>query len=168
MRFVKPMILVGLVVGATACGTKSNSSDTQPVAADLNAAAIPAAAIIRVPVDASGNPIGEPSMRTVNADKASLASPEALSAAFEAGAEPQKIVANKSELDGDTSTQSWCGWGLGGFGYGYGSGYYGGYGAGYWGGSYSPYLWSGGYGYGYGYGGFGGIGGYNYYSYNRY
>jgi hypothetical protein len=168
MRFVKPMILVGLVVGATACGTKSNSSDTQPVAADVNAALVPAAAIIRVPVDASGNPTGEPSMRTVNADKASLSTPEALSAAFEAGAEPQKIVANKSELDGDTSTQSWCGWGRGGLGYGYGYGYYGGYGAGYWGGSYSPTLWWGGASYGYGYGGFGGIGGYNYYSYNRY
>ncbi len=165
MKLAKSLFVVALVASVSACGTKNNSE--QPVAADVKAAAIPAGTIVRVPVDASGNPIGEPTMRTIAADKSIVSDAAALQAAFDKGQEPEKIVKSKDELNGDSSTQSWCGWGLGGLGYGYGYGYYGGYGLGYWSGAYSPILWWGGASYGYGYGGFGGLGGYNYYGYWR-
>ena len=167
MRLVKSLIVVGVVLGSAACGSKANTNNQAAETSVANAAQIPSGAIIRVPVDANGNPTGEPSMRTVSADKATVKDGASMSAAFEAGAAPESIVKSKSELDGNTSTQSWCGWSYGGYGYGYGGYGYGGYGVSYWQTSYFPVLYYGGGNYGYGYGGFNNFGGYNYYSYWR-
>jgi len=180
MRFVTPMIIAGFL--ATACSTQPKDSGNaaapvvtttteQSVAADQ----MPAAAIVRVELDASGNPVGAPDMRTTSVSKEQLTG-TAVAAAFESGAAPQKVRGSADELDSDTSVQSW-GWGRSYNNYGYNSynnyGGYNNYSYGYnnynsnygYGNGYNTYY--GGNSYGYGYNSYYSSGNYGYYSYCR-
>jgi hypothetical protein len=162
MRVLSTVTAIGLLAALTACGTHKKSDDAadqpapnaQPTAADDPA--LPEAAIVRVPVDAKGEPTGEPEMRIYSGD---AIGDDGVQAAWDASTAPAKVVNSAEELDADTSTQSWTsysyisagGWG-GSYGNGYGNGYgynngYG-YGAGY--GGYYPGGYPGGYQPGYG------------------
>jgi len=189
------LTVAGLVGGLTACGTndnkkQSNNGDEQSVevteeekaALEAEFQTIPAAAIVRVPVDADGNATGEPQMMTIGqAD--GLENLDAVAAAFDNGQAPQKMISGKDELNDDTSTQSWQAWNNYGnynsygkntsYGNSYGSNSsYGGrnWNHSYWYNSYKPVLYSKGYGWNYGhyrptyYSGRG----YNYYCYRPY
>ena len=134
MRQLHSLVMAGLVFGVAACGSKSSSDNTAPAqpapagqAQTLSAAdkakldsefaQIPQAAIVRVPVDAQGNTSGLPEMHTYSGSEG-LASGQSAAAAFDAGTAPRKLVGSQSELDGNTSTQSWTSWSN------YSSGYY--------------------------------------------
>lgn len=137
MRFVNVIAVAGLALGLSACGQHDKKDDQNQEAAptqvtpeekqqlDTEFSQIPAAAIVRVPVDANGETIGDPEMKTV-AQGEGLESADGVASAFESGAAPQKMGA-ESELDRDSSTQSWTQWdyygqqgafGQGGFGQG--------------------------------------------------
>ena len=130
MRSVHSLIMTGLVFGLVACGSsKKGSNDPAPAPSaqptttgqpqtlsaadkaslDAKFSQIPQAAIVRVPVDASGNANGVPEMHTYTGSEG-LASGDSAAAAFNAGAAPQNMVASASELDNNTSTQSWTKW----------------------------------------------------------
>lgn len=121
MRIINAVALCGLTLGFVACGAKEDkknennqsptgtqTSEEEKAQLEAEFSQIPAAAIVRVPVDANGETIGDPEMKTTG-DANSLDSADGLAAAFESGAAPQ-MVAGKEELDGDSSTQSWSQW----------------------------------------------------------
>jgi len=154
MRFAHVLTAASLAAAITACGTSKKEEKTaQPApeaqaeaAADQEFTAIPSAAIVRVPVDADGNPTGEAEMKVVTGPMA-LESDAEVSAAFDAGSAPAKLVGSVDELDKGTSTQSWTGYDRG-YGKGNSYGNYGGH-HGYFSSGYRPVLYSKGYGWNY-------------------
>jgi hypothetical protein len=177
MRFMNAIVAAGLTVGLTACGAgdkkKSNNEETagnqvtaeEKQQLDAEFSQIPGAAIVRVPVDANGETVGDPEMKTV-AQSEGLESADSVASAFDSGAAPQKMGA-ESELDRDSSTQSWSQWDYygqqgGGYGGGYGRPGHGNncsisvgcgnaWGHNYWYNNYRPVLYTQGRGWNYGY-----------------
>ena len=152
-------IIIASVMLTTACGSGSkktpDANQAQPViSAEQKAieSSLPAAAIVRVQVDAEGNEDTTKMEMRLQTGEGEAQDTEMVVASFDQGATVAELK-NADELDADSSAQSWC-WrgGYGGFGYGYG---------------YPAYGYGGGY-YNYGYGGGYGYGGYNYYYYPRY
>jgi len=123
--------MAGLAVIATGCGTHESPKEKvaqssletaeTPVSTESVASSLPESVIIRMPLDAQGNPTGVPEMRLVQSSE-SLTSPEAVAAAFASGSTPAKLVSSLDELDQDSSTQAWywhrTGWGHWGGGWG--------------------------------------------------
>jgi hypothetical protein len=126
MRISQTLAATGLMLTVVACGSKSGSSpapsdtpapadtpapvsDADKAKLDAEFAQLPNAAIVRVPVDANGNATGQPEMHAYSGT-ATLNDSSSAAAAFDAGKAPTKLVSSASELDGDTSTQSWSGW----------------------------------------------------------
>lgn len=170
MLFGKSIVLA-LATVIAACGSSPKAARTDAPAVGQSTAAkempaatkdsLPAAGIIRVPLDANGaEQLDKADFRTASTVKASDG--QSVSAAFDNGATPSNV----SELDKDTSTQSWGHWG-GYSNYGYNSYYYGSYSNSYyynyWRPSYNYY----GYNYGYSNPSFYCYGNYNYYYYPR-
>ena len=139
MRLIKSMICCGSLAVVAACGThKSADNNAQPVTAasdvtpeqqaeaDKLASNAPAAAIVRVPVDAKGLPTGAPEMK-VYSGTGQIDSAESLSGAFDTASAPEKLVSSTDELDKTSSTQSWTNYAQGGGTGGYPSTGAGGY-----------------------------------------
>ena len=177
MRVIRTFAILGATLALVACGSQDKQEDandapqlTNQEKAELEEeyASVPAAAIVRVPVDAQGNPTGAPEMRVVENGDAPNTDAE-MTSAWEGGNQPASIVASASELDADSSTDSWHGWGYGNCRYsshsrcGYSS-----YGHGYFYNSYRPRLYRRGYRFNYNRGYHCRLGAYRYYSYRSY
>ena len=154
------MRLFGILATAlalTACGamTHESSKSNKPSeeSAKATGASLPAVTLIRVPVGADGKEMNDKAeMRLTN--EQSIAS-ESVESTFTAAKAPDKVV-KVDELDKSSSTESFCGYGWGGFG-----GYYG-----YNWGFYRPMYYNYGYNYMWNYATVYPWGGYNYYRYN--
>jgi len=180
MKLIRTVaISFGAMLVLSACGTQEKdhaqkapeATAEEAAERDASFAEIPAAAIVRVPVDAEGNPIGEPEMRVVGNGSAP-ASDEQMASAWSTADAPEALVDAEavSELDMDSSTQSWSSWNRGhnnNCGYNRG-GCYGNYNHNYFYNRYRPTLYTRGYSWNYQRGYNCRIGGYSYYSYSSY
>ena len=119
---------------------------------------VPQMAIVRVALDANGNPDPsiEPELRTADT---SVSNDGMAAEAFQNGSAPDVMISSEAELDADSSTQSWFRWGRGCF-TSYRAGCYTNY--------YRPRVYHRGYSFRYNYRGFYRRGGFGYYCYNRY
>lgn len=153
MRLLSPIMGCALALSLAACGTQSDKKTEQAqqakpevAAAPATNAEIPAAMVLRVPVDADGKATGMPEMKVLKTGKVED-SADSVVAAFANG-----DVAKVGELDADSSTQSWSAYA--GFSSSYGSNYNSSYGGGYgnsgYGNSYGGSSYGGGYGGSYG------------------
>jgi len=180
--FSKLVFGMCMALTVAACGTK-NHDDQEQKAPELSSeeiaaletefALIPKAAIIRVPIDADGNATGEAEMRIVQNGNAPTNDDE-MTQSWSTAEAPAALVSSESELDNDSSTQSWNSYGYGsscdGASYGCGGGFGGGgFGGGgynnYYQNQYRPTLYAGGNSWGYGAGYNCNRGGFAYYSY---
>ena len=176
MRVFRSLAVTSAILGLAACGTQKKSDDANDQAPKLTSeqkieleeefADVPPATIVRVPVDAQGNATGEPEMRVVD-NGAAPENDASMTAAWDSGSKPEAMVNSASELDEDSSTQSWQSWGYGSCQYssysrcGYGSSF----GHGYWNNRYRPVLYRRGYRWNYNRGYHCRLGSYRYYSY---
>src|SRR4051812_1107477 len=116
MRLVSQVVSVSVALALTsACGAakkddKANKTPEltaeQEQKRDEHVSEVPSAVIVRVPVDASGEPTGAPEMRVVKAASA-LETKEDASEAFGAGEAPAAFHSATDELDTESSAQSW-------------------------------------------------------------
>lgn len=130
-----------IVFGAllvTACGSEAKKSENV-------ATSLPAAAIVRVPVDAKGQEDASKAELRVQQTGSKAETQEDVVAAFNNGSAVSDVK-QSTELDGGVSTQAWC-YRNYGYGYGYGYSYYPSY---YYYGNYYNYGYGKSY-YGYGY-----------------
>jgi hypothetical protein len=109
------------LLALTACGTQS---EEKPQATTQDApAGLPQAAVIAVPVDASGKEDSSKAEMRLLPQSSADAAGQGIATAYEQGKQPDRVV---SELDATSSTQSFRGWfGYQNYGQGYGYNFYG-------------------------------------------
>ena len=110
---MKKLLALSAALVLTACGSATDSAPVESVSADQKTVvaestvnAVPERVIIRIPLDAAGNPAGEPEFRVLQ-QASEISSAQAASTAFASGTAPSRLVTTVDELDQDTSTQSW-------------------------------------------------------------
>lgn len=115
MKMIKAGLVAAAMLAVGACGNQDTIKVSGLAAAEsFDVSKLPAAAIVRVPVDASGKQIGEKAeLRVVDAN-ATAAVKDATGASnlFEGAVAPKNVSENVvvDELDRDTATESHWRW----------------------------------------------------------
>ena len=114
MKMIKAGFMAAALLAVSACGNQDALTVSKLAGAgSFDASKLPSAAIVRVPVDASGNQIADQAeLRVVDANASvEVKDGTAAAQAFESAVAPKNVVENVvvDELDRDTATESW-GW----------------------------------------------------------
>jgi hypothetical protein len=117
MKCFRPLLLVGMAALAS-CGKSSKPAQSnEPKFDEMDYAlaaeykALPAAVVIRVPLDASGNEIADDASMRAYRGQLALTQQTDLANLYSSGSNPGSMISSIDELSEDgTSTQSWGYW----------------------------------------------------------
>ncbi len=115
MKMIKAGLVAVAMLAVSACGNQGDLKVSKIAGAEsFDVSKLPAAAIVRVPVDASGNQIGDKAeLRVVDANaKVDVKDVNGAANLFEGAVAPKNVSENVvvDELDRDTATESHWRW----------------------------------------------------------